>query len=230
MIRMRRSADRGHFNHGWLDTFHTFSFAEYRDRNQMGFRALRVINEDRVQPGRGFGTHAHTDMEILTYVLSGSIAHKDSLGTGSTIVPGEIQRMSAGSGIEHSEFNASDQHWLHLLQIWILPKTKGAPPSYEQKKIHYPAEGWALLASPSGSNGSVQVGQDVLLWGIRLPAGAQATAPLAPGRYGWVQVARGEITLEGEKLSAGDGAALESEAGPGLAALTDAEILFFDLA
>jgi quercetin 2,3-dioxygenase len=229
MIRIRRSADRGHVNHGWLDTFHTFSFGQYLDRNQMGFRALRVINEDKVEPGRGFATHAHANMEILTYVLSGSIAHKDSLGTGSTISPGEIQRMSAGSGIEHSEFNASDKEWLHLLQIWILPRTKGAPPSYEQKKIQYPSEGWALLASSDGSKGSVRIDQDALLWGLKLPAGKKVDLPLPSGRYGWLQLARGEAALEGQNLSAGDGASLENEVGPSMTAQTDCEILFFDL-
>jgi redox-sensitive bicupin YhaK (pirin superfamily) len=229
MIKIRRSADRGHFNHGWLETSHTFSFAEYRDRNQMGFRSLRVINEDKVQPGRGFGTHSHADMEIITYVLSGAIAHKDSLGTGSTIVPGEVQRMSAGTGIQHSEFNASDKEWLHLLQIWILPKTKGRPPGYEQKTIAFTADDWALIASPHGDRGSVTVGSDAQLYAIRLAAGKQVTVPLRPGRYGWVQVAKGKATLEGEELSAGDGASLESEAGPGLTATTDCEILFFDL-
>jgi redox-sensitive bicupin YhaK (pirin superfamily) len=190
MIRVRRASERGHFDHGWLDTFHTFSFARYYDPGHMGFRSLRVINEDRVAPGRGFGTHPHEDMEIVTYVLSGALAHRDSLGTGSTIRPGELQRMTAGTGITHSEFNPSDAEPVHLYQIWLLPEREGLEPSYEQRA--FPEDErrnrLRLVASPDGQDGSLSIRQDARLYLATLDGGREASHELAPGRHAWVQV------------------------------------------
>jgi redox-sensitive bicupin YhaK (pirin superfamily) len=229
MITIRKAADRGHFDHGWLDTYHTFSFADYHDPTHMGFRALRVINDDRVQAGRGFGTHGHRDMEIITYVLEGSVSHQDSMGTGSVIKPGEVQRMSAGTGVMHSEKNASDE-LLHLLQIWILPERHGITPSYEQKA--FPAaerDGrLRLVASREGREGSLTIQQDADLYTTTLRDGASVSQDLRPGRYGWVQVARGNVTVNGKPLTAGDGAAIESEAR--VTIVGDGEVLLFDLA
>jgi len=232
MITLRRSGDRGHAQHGWLDSRHTFSFADYHDPAHMGFRALRVVNEDRVQPGQGFATHRHRDMEIVTYVLDGALAHKDSLGTGSVIRPGEVQRMSAGTGIAHSEFNHSASDLVHFLQIWILPEREGLPPSYEQREFPAAERTGALrlVASRDGRDGSVTVHQDVAILATLLPAGAEATHALAPGRHAWVQVARGAVDLNGMALAAGDGAAASSEPALRLRATTDAEALVFDLA
>jgi redox-sensitive bicupin YhaK (pirin superfamily) len=232
MITVRRSGDRGHFDHAWLDTRHTFSFADYRDPAHMGFRALRVINEDRVQPGQGFGMHPHRDMEIVSYVVSGALAHEDSLGHGSTIRPGDVQRMSAGTGVVHGEFNHSRTEPVHFLQIWILPAERGLRPGYEQKRFPDAEKRGRLrlLASPDGANGSVTVHQDARLYAALLAPGEAVRHPLAPGRHAWVQVIRGEVEAAGERLAAGDGAAVSGEPGLSLRALQDAEVLLFDLA
>lgn len=232
MIAIRKSEDRGHADFGWLDTRHTFSFGDYYDPDHMHFRTLRVINEDFVAPGKGFPTHPHRDMEIVTYVLEGALEHKDSLGTGSIIRPGDAQRMTAGTGITHSEFNASSTETVHLLQIWILPDRRGLPPGYEQKAFPEAAKRGrlCLLASPDGAAGSVTIHQDVRLYVALLDAGqAIAHAPGA-GRHAWVQVARGAVTLNGHALDQGDGAAVSDEASLDLAAAEPAEILLFDLA
>jgi redox-sensitive bicupin YhaK (pirin superfamily) len=229
MITIRRAKDRGHANHGWLDTNHTFSFADYYDPNFMGFRALRVINEDRVKPGVGFGKHAHRDMEIISYVLEGTLAHSDSMGTGSEIKPGEVQRMSAGSGVTHSEMNPSSDEPVHFLQIWILPAQQGIRPSYEQKKFEDDERRntLRLVASPDGSNGSVTIHQDVRLYATLLD-GATVTHDFQPDRYGWVQVTRGEVDVNGQTLKAGDGAAISDEPSITLTG-RGAEVLLFDL-
>jgi redox-sensitive bicupin YhaK (pirin superfamily) len=227
MIRVRRAEERGHFDHGWLDTYHTFSFADYHDPDFMGFRSLRVINEDRVEAGRGFGTHGHRDMEIISYVLEGELGHGDSMGTGSVIRPGEVQRMSAGTGVMHSEKNASAMP-VHFLQIWILPERKGITPSYEQKA--FPASErenrLRLVASHDGRDGSLTIHQDVDLYTTTL-RDSSVTHDFRPNRYGWLQVARGAVTLNGEELRAGDGAAIEKESQVILAG--DGEALLFDL-
>ena len=236
MITVRPSGERGHANHGWLDTFHTFSFGDYHDPAHMGFRALRVINEDRVQPGRGFPTHPHADMEIVTYVLAGALAHKDSMGTGSTIRPGEVQRMSAGTGITHSEYNASQTEPVHLLQIWILPARRGLRPEYEQKAFPEAERRGRLrlIASEDGAEGSVTVHQDVRLYASTLASGEHVAHALAAGRSAWAQVARGGVRLNGTALAAGDGAAVSGESRLEIAANgaagTASEILLFDLA
>jgi redox-sensitive bicupin YhaK (pirin superfamily) len=229
MITIRRAKDRGHANHGWLDTNHTFSFADYYDPNFMGFRALRVINEDRVQPGVGFGKHAHRDMEIISYVLEGTLAHSDSMGTGSEIKPGEVQRMSAGSGVTHSEMNPSSDEPVHFLQIWIIPAQPGIPPSYEQKKFEDDERHntLRLVASPDGSDGSVTIHQDVRLYSTLLD-GASVTHDFRPDRYGWIQVTRGEVDVNGQTLKAGDGAAISAESSITLTG-RGAEVLLFDL-
>jgi redox-sensitive bicupin YhaK (pirin superfamily) len=232
MLTIRKAEDRGHANHGWLDSYHTFSFANYYDPNHMEFRALRVINEDRVSPGAGFGTHGHRDMEILTYVLEGALEHKDSIGTGSVIKPGDVQRMSAGTGIQHSEFNHSKTDSVHFLQIWLLPEKKGLPASYEQRefglaqnpgKLH-------LVAARDGREGAITVHQDVDLYAAVLEPNQRVAYTLQAQRYAWVQVARGEITLNGLPLDKGDGAAISDETDIVIEARTDAEILLFDLA
>jgi redox-sensitive bicupin YhaK (pirin superfamily) len=225
MIRVRKSEERGHFDHGWLNTYHTFSFADYHDPEFMGFRSLRVINEDRVQAGRGFGTHGHRDMEIISYVLEGELGHADSMGTGSVIRPGEVQRMSAGTGVMHSEKNASDA-LVHFLQIWILPERAGITPGYEQKAFP-PTDGVLLVASHDGRDGSVTIHQDVDLYRTTLREGAGVAFDFRPNRYGWVQVTRGKVSLNGELLLAGDGAAIEKESRIDLAG--DGEALLFDL-
>ena len=227
MIQIRKAKDRGHANHGWLDSWHSFSFADYHDPQHMGFSALRVINEDRVTPGEGFPTHPHRDMEIITYVLEGALEHKDSLGTGSVIRPGEVQRMSAGTGIRHSEYNHSQSEPVHFLQIWILPNVQGVKPGYEQKRIELDG-GLRLLASPDGRDGSVTIHQDARVYAARLN-GAAANHALAPGRRAWLQVARGTASLNGTTLHAGDGAAVEGESALRLAADGSAEVLLFDL-
>ncbi len=232
MITIRRSAERGHADHGWLDTRHTFSFAQYHDPGHMGFRSLRVINEDRVQPGRGFGTHPHADMEILTYVLAGSVAHRDSMGNGSVIRPGEVQRMTAGTGVKHSESNPSDDEELHLLQIWILPEQRGLAPSYEQKAFADDEKRGKLrlVAARDGSGGAVRVQQDVALYVGLFAEGEQDALELAPGRHAWVQVARGSIFVGDELLEAGDGAAISEAERVVFTGRDDAEVLVFDLA
>ena len=232
MDDIRRSNERGYADHGWLKSFHSFSFADYFDPAHVEFGPLRVINEDRVQPGRGFGTHPHRDMEILTYVLEGELEHRDSMGTGSTIRPGEVQRMSAGSGVTHSEFNHSQSNPVHLLQIWILPERKGIEPSYEQKELAVAnGNGLSLIASPDGAAGSVRIRQDAKVFRGLIRQQSPIVYPLGKERHAWVQVARGEVDVNGNRLQAGDGAALTSEAEVKLAAAngTDAEILLFDL-
>lgn len=227
---MRKSAERGHAHHGWLDSHHSFSFADYHDSRQMGFSVLRVINEDCVAPGQGFPTHPHRDMEIITYILEGALEHQDSLGTGSIIRPGEVQRMSAGTGIRHSEFNPSPIEAVHLLQIWILPNRQGVTPSYEQIRIE-PAElanRLRLVDSPDGHDGSVVIHQDARVYAAPLN-GTEVTHSLAFGRHAWLQVARGELTLNGQALTAGDGAGIENESRLTLAANDTAELLLFDL-
>ena len=238
MITIRPASDRGAANFGWLDTRHSFSFGNYYDPNHMGFASLRVINEDKVTPSRGFDTHGHRDMEIVTYVLEGALEHKDSLGTGSIIRPGDVQRMSAGTGIRHSEFNASDTAPVHLLQIWIVPETQGIDPGYEQIYID-PADKRGqlrLVGSRDGRDGSVTIHQDISLYATTLAEGETVDHVLAPGRVAWVQVARGEIALNGQALTAGDGAAIEASVGDDLDRLTltgaanEAEVLLFDMA
>jgi redox-sensitive bicupin YhaK (pirin superfamily) len=232
MIQLRRAEDRGYFDHGWLRTFHTFSFADYYDPNHMGFRGLRVINEDYVQPGRGFGTHPHRDMEIVTYVLEGELEHRDSMGNGSIIRPGEVQRMSAGSGITHSEFNASKEHLVHLLQIWVLPSKRDLEPSYEQKTIDQRSlsEGFQIVASPKGSEGSVTVHSDVRLYVGRFESGSGGELAIPKARHAWVHIARGQARVNGHELSAGDGAALSLEPAVKIQGTSASEVLVFDLA
>lgn len=232
MITLRPGSDRGHANHGWLDTYHTFSFANYYDPEQMGFRALRVINEDRVHPGRGFGAHGHRDMEILTYVLEGALEHKDSLGNGAVITPGEVQRMSAGTGIVHSEFNPSKTDSVHLLQIWILPNQQGLEPSYEQKMFPLTERQsqLRLIAASDGRDGAVKIHQDVDLYSSVLQAGDRLSYQLQPNRYGWLQVARGAVHLNGHALQAGDGVAINEAELLKISTDQGAEILLFDLA
>jgi len=231
MLVVRRSQDRGYFDHGWLKTYHTFSFADYHDPKFMGFRSLRVINEDRVAPGRGFPTHAHADMEILSYVLEGGLAHQDSLGNGSVIRPGELQRMSAGTGVRHSEANASAEELVHFLQIWILPEQRGLPPSYEQREFGLAAAPgrWVLLASRAGKDGSLRIHQDVNLSGASLPAGQSLGYELAPDRHAWIQVARGEVRVDDVHLNAGDGLAISDLTSIAIESHQPSEILLFDL-
>jgi quercetin 2,3-dioxygenase len=229
MIYVRHAEDRGHANHGWLDTWHTFSFADYHDPAFMGFSALRVINEDRVAPGQGFGTHPHRDMEIVTYILSGALQHKDSMGTGSVIKPGEIQRMSAGTGVTHSEFNPSKTEPVHLLQIWLMPDKKGIEPSYEQKQIAGNGA-LTLIASPEGGKDAVRIQQDARILAARLKKGTSTTHRLRSLRKAWVQVARGSVMVNGTTLHAGDGAAITDEEMISLVAPDEAaEALVFDL-
>lgn len=231
MITLRPAGARGHFDFGWLDTRHTFSFGEYVDPEHTQFRALRVLNEDRVQPGRGFGTHGHRDMEILTWVLSGALEHRDSLGTHGVIRPGEAQVMSAGTGIRHSEFNASATEPVHFLQIWILPERQGLAPRYDQvafseadlrNRLH-------LIASPDGREGSAKLFQDVKVFAGRLDARQAVTVPVPPGRAGFLQVAAGSVILNGTPMHAGDGARIEGEPSIEVAASLPSEILLFDL-
>lgn len=232
MIKLRRSAERGHANHGWLDTRHTFSFAQYHDPQQMGFRDLRVINEDWVEPGRGFGTHPHENMEILTYVLEGAVEHRDSLGTGSVIRPGDVQRMTAGTGVTHSEQNPSDDEPLHLMQIWILPEQSGLEPGYEQKAFSADEKRGRLrlVASRDGREGSLTIHQDVDLYVGLLAPGDEVQLDLRAGRHAWVQVARGSLQLGDELLEAGDGAAVSELDVLALRGREEAEVLVFDLA
>ena len=232
MIAIRSGDERGHARFGWLDSRHTFSFGEYLDERFMGFRALRVINEDRVEPGRGFGTHSHRDMEIVTYVLDGALDHKDSLGTGSTIRPGDVQRMTAGTGVSHSEFNHSQAELVHFLQIWILPERAGLPASYEQRAFPESErlDRLRLVASRDAREGSVTVHQDVELFASVLSPGAAVEHTLRPQRHAWLQIARGSVELGTETLEAGDGAAISDETAVRVKARERAEILLFDLA
>jgi redox-sensitive bicupin YhaK (pirin superfamily) len=232
MIKVRKAAERGHANHGWLDSHHTFSFANYHDPEHMGFRSLRVINEDRVAPGQGFGTHPHRDMEIISYVLEGGLQHKDSMGTGSVIHPGDVQRMSAGSGVTHSEFNASKSDPVRFLQIWLEPNQRGIKPSYEQK--HFSAVDkrgqLRVVASPDGRDGSVTIHSDAVLRAGLFETGESATLPLDEGRHAWVQVLTGSVRVNGRELSAGDGAAISDETQSAIEGVTGSEVLVFDLA
>ena len=232
MITFRDRSTRGQSRTGWLDSKHSFSFGDYYDPEHIGFRALRVINEDRIIPGAGFPRHGHRDMDILSYVLDGALQHKDSIGNGTVIRPGEIQRMSAGTGVEHSEFNASQSEPAHFLQIWIIPEKRGIKPSYEQKSV--PLEErrgkLRLVAAPDAPEGAVTLHEDARVYVANLAAGERVSHDIAPGRGVWVQVARGIIGLNGTELREGDGAALEDEARAEIEADTDAEILLFDLA
>ena len=232
MINLRKSEARGHANHGWLDSYHTFSFANYYDPKQMNFRSLRVINEDIINPGKGFGTHGHQDMEIITYVLAGALEHKDSLGTGAVIKPGEVQRMSAGTGIQHSEFNYSQTDPVHLLQIWLLPDTNGLPPSYEQRDFPVAERRGKLrlVAARDARDGAVKIHQDVDLYAAVLDKNSRVSHTLQSNSHAWVQVARGSVLLNGLALEKGDGAAVSAESELLVEATEDAEILLFDLA
>ena len=231
MIHHRRAAERGHAEHGWLDSWHSFSFADYYDPAHMGFGPLRVINEDRVQPGMGFGTHGHRDMEIVSYVLEGELSHRDNIGNGSIIAPGDVQRMTAGRGVMHSEFNPSDKNPVHFLQIWIEPDARGLAPSYEQKRIDLAQRRGrlALIASPDGRDGSVTVHQDVQVYAAELNGDERVEQEIAAGRRGYVHVARGSVALDAERLGAGDAAKIEGPARIVLAHGEAAEILLFDL-
>ncbi len=232
MIRVRRAGERGHFDHGWLDTSHTFSFAAYHDPAHMGFRALRVINDDTVAPGTGFGAHAHRDMEILTYVLEGALAHRDSMGNGSVIRPGNVQRMSAGTGVTHAEFNASDAEPVHFLQIWILPDRSGLPPSYEEKEFAREDKRGALrlIAAPDGRDGAATIHQDARVYASVLEPGERLTHRLPPGRHAWLHVVAGALGLDEVALAGGDGAAISDEPALSLTATAPSELLLFDLA
>jgi redox-sensitive bicupin YhaK (pirin superfamily) len=231
-ITIRKAKDRGHANHGWLDTWHTFSFADYHDPNHMGFRSLRVINEDWIDPSKGFGTHPHRDMEILTYVLEGSLQHKDSMGNGSMIVPSEVQRMSAGTGVHHSEFNPSDKEKVHLLQIWIRPDRDGVTPGYAQKTFPRAERlnRLRVVASRDGRDGSISIHQDATLLAAILEPKQAVRFDVANGRHAWIQVARGEIKVNGQTLVAGDGASSLRPGSLEIAASKESEILLFDLA
>jgi quercetin 2,3-dioxygenase len=232
MLTIRRAGERGHFNHGWLDTYHTFSFADYYDPKHIHFRALRVMNEDRVAPGQGFGTHPHRDMEIVTYVLEGALEHRDSMGNGEVLRPGEFQRMSAGTGITHSEFNPSKTEPVHLYQIWLLPASKGITPSYEQRAFSDDEMTGRLrvVASPDAENGSLKIHQDARIYLSKLPAGSAVTYDLSAERSAWLQVLRGKVSLNGQRLDTGDGVGVEAEVKLTIQAEGDAEIMLFDLA
>jgi redox-sensitive bicupin YhaK (pirin superfamily) len=232
MLTIRQANERGHFNHGWLDTYHTFSFDQYYDRRYMGFRSLRVINEDRVAPGRGFPMHGHQDMEILTYLLAGALAHEDSMGNGSIIRPGEVQRMTAGTGVRHSERNPSKTEPVHLLQIWILPDAEALQPEYEQKAFSEAERTHTLklIASADGREGSVMIHQDVNLFASLLRTNDRLDHKMDSARYGWLQVARGALEINGEKASAGDGVIIVAETSLAIIATEASEFLLFDLA
>jgi hypothetical protein len=232
MITLRKSPDRGHFDLGWLDTYHTFSFDRYYDPAHMHFRSLRVINEDRVAPGQGFPTHSHADMEIITYILSGALEHRDSMGNGSVIRPGDVQRMSAGTGVSHSEYNPSETESLHLLQIWIMPRARNSPPSYEQKAFSEDERRgqFRLVASADGREGSVTIQQDARLYATILEPRSIVEQKLAENRYAWVQVARGRLKLNDIEMNQGDGAAIQDETIVKIIADGEAEVLLFDLA
>lgn len=231
MITIRKSADRGHLDHGWLDTRHSFSFGDYHDPAHMGFRSLRVINEDYVKGGHGFPRHPHQDMEIITYILKGALEHKDSLGTGAVIRPGEVQHMSAGRGIRHSEFNPSPTETVHLLQIWITPRAKGLPPSYDQRA--FPEESrrntLRLVATGAERPDAIRINQDADLYASLLSRGASVDHQLRKGRHAWVQVARGRVTVNDKPLETGDAAAISDETRLTIAASEDSEFLLFDL-
>ena len=230
MIQIRKSNERGHAEHGWLDSYHTFSFADYYDPQWMGFGSLRVINDDLVMPGMGFGMHPHRDMEIITYILSGQLEHKDSMGNGRIIRPGDVQYMAAGTGVRHSEFNPSREEPVRLLQIWIQPDTKGVTPRYAEKSFATAATGTLhLAASKSGRDGSIAIHQDADLWLAKLSGGQNVKHELAPGRSAWVHVAEGSVRLNGQQLSGGDAAAVTHETALELSTDTSAQVLIFDL-
>ena len=231
MIRLRKADERGHADHGWLKSFHTFSFADYRDPAHTSFRSLRVMNEDWVQPGQGFGMHPHRDMEIITYVLEGALEHKDSMGNGEVLRPGELQRMSAGTGILHSEFNPSAAEAVHLYQIWLFPDRRGHEPSYEQTEFAADEKRGRLrlVASPDGEQGSLTIHQDARVYLSLLEPGQQVTHELRPGRHAWLQVLRGDVDLPGHALAAGDGVAVSEEQALAFRAATPAEVMLFDL-
>lgn len=229
MIRIRRSSERGQADHGWLKSWHTFSFADYYDPEQMGFRVLRVINEDRIAPGKGFDTHPHNNMEIISYVVSGQLAHRDSMGNTHVVGAGEFQAMSAGSGVTHSEFNPSPSDETHLLQIWIQPRKRGITPRYAEWKANARRSSLTLISSPDGRSGSLAIEQDACLYLGRLDAKAQTSLQLGPKRHAWVQVVGGNLSLLGEDLQAGDGAAISDEQELAVTSLSGAEFLLFDL-
>ena len=232
MLTVRPAEARGHAAHGWLDSRHTFSFADYHDPEHMGFRSLRVINEDRVDPGQGFGTHPHRDMEIISYVLEGGLQHRDSMGTGSVIRPGEVQRMSAGTGVAHSEYNASKTDVVHFLQIWLVPSRRGIEPSYEQKAFPDAEKRgrFRVVASPDGRDGSLTIHADAVVYAGLFDGGESAQLPLRHGRHAWVHVARGAVRVNGRELKAGDGAALSDEGAVRVEGVDGGEVLVFDLA
>lgn len=231
MITIRRSGERGHADHGWLDTFHTFSFGHYHDPEFMGFGPLRVINQDRVAPGKGFGTHGHRDMEIVSYVLDGVLEHEDSMGNGSQMRPGEVQLMSAGSGVTHSEFNGSQEDRLHFLQMWVEPRTRGTPPRYEQKAFSEAERRGhlRLVVSPDGADGSLTIDQDARLWVGLIGAGESVAHELPAGRRAWLHVARGCLELGADRLDAGDGAAIEGRSTLALHGREESELVLWDL-
>jgi len=232
MIKIRKSAERGHFDHGWLDTYHTFSFDQYHDPAHVHFRSLRVINEDRVAAAHGFPMHSHRDMEIITYILSGALEHRDSMGNGSVIRPGDVQRMTAGTGVSHGEFNPSRTEPCHLLQIWIMPNARNLTPGYEQK--FFAAEErkgrLCLIANAADGGSAVTINQDARVYASLLDAGQALDHELEADRYAWLQLARGSVELNGEKLRAGDGAAINKESRVMISAAEDSEFLLFDLA
>lgn len=232
-MKIRRAAERGVANFGWLDSRHTFSFGQYHDPEHMGFGPLRVINDDRVQPGGGFPTHGHADMEIISYVVEGGLEHKDSIGTGSIIIPGEVQRMSAGRGIHHSEYNASHSEPVRFLQIWIQPQQPGIDPGYEQKQFFSESDAvesqFMLVGSPDGREDSITIHQDVIMYVARMREGGKQTLEIAEGRKAWVQMVKGTANVNEERLSEGDGAAIESAEKITFSATSNAEILVFDL-
>jgi redox-sensitive bicupin YhaK (pirin superfamily) len=232
MLTVRKAEDRGHANHGWLDSYHSFSFANYYDPKHMGFRSLRVINEDAIAPAKGFPTHPHRDMEIITYVVSGAVAHKDSIGNTEKVGAGGVQRFSAGTGITHSEFNPSNTEGLHLLQIWLLPEQQGITPSYEQKEFPVATKRgqWRAIANHEATDGAVKLHQDAALYATILEPGEQLTYTLQADRHAWVQIVKGEVTLNGTTLDKGDAAAISNETTLAFEASTDVEILLFDLA
>lgn len=231
MIQIRKANERGKVNMGWLNSLHTFSFGHYFDPDHMGFGNLRVINEDRVQPGKGFGTHGHQDMEIISYVIDGGLEHRDSLGNGSVIRPGDVQRMTAGTGVQHSEFNHSVDDLVHFLQIWILPEEKGLEPGYEEKRFEREEklDRLRLVGSQNGRDGSVKIHQDVDLYASVLTAGTELNHVFADGRKGWLQVVRGDVSVGGTALTAGDGAAITDADTASIVADSEAEILLFDM-
>jgi quercetin 2,3-dioxygenase len=229
MMTIRKSKERGHAEHGWLDSYHTFSFADYYDPEWMGYRSLRVINDDLVMPGEGFGMHPHRDMEIITYILSGALQHKDSMGNGRVIRPGDFQYMSAGSGVLHSEFNPSAEEAVRLLQIWIMPDEKGVTPRYGEKSFAEATAGSYLVASKNGRDGSIDIHQDADLWLEKFDGTNRVNHKLAPGRHAWVHVAEGEVTVNGKTLTGGDAAAVSDEKEIELSADKPAQVLLFDL-